>query len=94
MDGLEAARRIRAEDSPAIDPQVPIIALTAHAMDQDRQRSLAAGMDDHASKPIDSETIAEILARHVGRHGAGSHPATRTPAAGPEPVHLVPTVRI
>jgi CheY-like chemotaxis protein len=67
MDGLEASRRIRAEDSPARDPNIPIIALTAHALDQDRERSLAAGMDDHVSKPIDSETIAKILARHVGR---------------------------
>ena len=70
MDGLETARRIRAADSPALDPQVPIIALTAHAMKQDRRRSLAAGMDDHVSKPMDSKLIAEILARHVGQDAA------------------------
>ncbi len=65
MDGLEASRRIRALDSPAIDPQVPIIALTAHAMNQDRRRSLAAGMDEHVSKPMDSTEISEILQRHL-----------------------------
>ncbi len=67
MDGLEAARRIRATDSPALEPQVPIIALTAHAMDQDRRRSLAAGMNDHVAKPMESAIIAEILDRHVRR---------------------------
>ena len=104
MDGLEAARRIRGVDSPARDPQVPIIALTAHALDQDRQRSLDAGMDDHVSKPIDSETIAEILERHLGNMA----PARQPKAEGPSPVepeeespvgerpevHLVPTFRV
>jgi len=65
MDGLEATRRIRAEDSPALDPDVPIIALTAHAMNDDRRRSLAAGMNDHVSKPMDSEVIAAILANVI-----------------------------
>ena len=63
MDGLEATRRIRAADSPARNPHIPIVALTAHAMDQDRQRSLDAGMNDHISKPIESEEITRILAR-------------------------------
>jgi len=99
MDGLEAARRIRADDSPARDPLIPIIALTAHAMDTDRQRSLAAGMDDHASKPIDSETIAEILARHIGDNAPARKPAApaeeETVSAGSkEPVTLMPTVRV
>ncbi len=61
MDGLEAARRIRADDSPARNPKVPLIALTAHAMAQDHQRSLDAGMDDHLSKPIDSKTLKVVL---------------------------------
>ena len=100
MDGLEAARRIRAEDSPARDPQIPIIALTAHALDQDRERSFAAGMDDHISKPIDSETIAQILARHIGRF-APPRPSVPEPSAEENPsqedlasVHMVPTVRV
>ena len=94
MDGLEAARRIRADDSPARDPMIPIIALTAHAMDTDRQRSLAAGMDDHASKPIDSETIAEILARHIGRPARKALPETDAPVQDLEPVQMMPTVRV
>ena len=94
MDGLEAARRIRADDSPARDPMIPIIALTAHAMDTDRQRSLASGMDDHASKPIDSETIAEILSRHIGRPIPKAPPSNSTFVPDLESDHLRPTVRI
>jgi len=65
MDGLEATQRIRAADSPVRNPGIPIIALTAHAMKEDRERSLAVGMNDHVSKPISSGTVAEVLARHL-----------------------------
>ena len=50
MDGLEAARRIRQQQR--LD-NMPVIAMTAHAMPADREKSLAAGMNDHISKPID-----------------------------------------
>ncbi|MFP5284474.1 MAG: response regulator [Thermoanaerobaculia bacterium] len=49
FDGLEATKRLRAD--PAFD-EVPIVALTAHAMQGDRERSLAAGCDEHWTKPI------------------------------------------
>jgi len=89
MDGLEAARRIRAADSPAVDPQVPIIALTAHAMNDDRRRSLAAGMNDHVSKPMDSAVVAEILEKHVrARAVQQTVPAVKIP----EPI--VPMYRV
>ena len=49
FDGLEATKRLRAD--PAFD-DTPIVALTAHAMQGDRERSLAAGCDEHWTKPI------------------------------------------
>ncbi|MEZ5441549.1 MAG: response regulator [Lysobacterales bacterium] len=60
MDGIEATGRIKADPALA---QVPIIALTAHAMQSDRQRFLAAGMDDYLSKPLDENELRQMLQR-------------------------------
>ncbi|EGJ51762.1 response regulator [Desulfocurvibacter africanus] len=61
MDGIEATKRIRAGE--AGDPRVPIVALTAYALDGDRERFLAAGMDDYLSKPIDMEKLDRVIDR-------------------------------
>ena len=64
MDGIETTRRLRA------DPRfvgLPIIAMTADAMDDDRQRCLEAGMQDYVSKPIDVAALLQALARHAPR---------------------------
>ncbi len=63
MDGLEAARLIRDPAGGVLEPAVPIVAMTAHAMASDRERCLAAGMDDHVTKPVESAALAEVLAR-------------------------------
>jgi len=65
MDGYEAVRRIRAGESDILDPQVPIIALTAHAMKGDRQRCLDAGMDDYLAKPIDQKALVALLDHYL-----------------------------
>ena len=59
MDGFEATQRIRNDTSGRFDPQITIIAMTANAMQGDRETCLAAGMDDYIPKPID---IANLLA--------------------------------
>jgi Amt family ammonium transporter len=62
LDGYSAARRLRERGYPR-----PIIALTAHALVEERGRCLAAGCDDYASKPIDREVLLDIVLRQVKR---------------------------
>jgi len=62
MDGKEAAREIRKQEA---FKDLPIIAMTAHAMAEDREKSLAAGMQDHVTKPIDPPQLFEALIRWV-----------------------------
>jgi two-component system sensor histidine kinase/response regulator len=62
MGGIEATERIRAEARFA---KLPIIAMTAHAMVEERERCLAAGMVDHITKPIDPQALFQTLARWV-----------------------------
>jgi two-component system, cell cycle response regulator DivK len=56
IDGVEALRRVRADDRTT---RIPVLALTAQAMEGDRERFLAAGFDGYLSKPVD---IVELLA--------------------------------
>lgn len=66
MDGLQATAAIRnATDLPG-GPKVPVIALTAYAMEGDRERLLAAGMDDYIEKPVDVQALRRVLSRFVG----------------------------
>jgi len=61
MDGFEATRRIR--DGAIGGVRVPVIAMTAGALNEDRQRCLDAGMDDHISKPVTLDALESILVR-------------------------------
>jgi two-component system sensor histidine kinase/response regulator len=61
MDGLETTQRIRAMDGEVA--HVPVIAMTANAMAGDRERSIAAGMNDHVTKPIDRGALGAVLAQ-------------------------------
>ncbi|GFK94487.1 Aerobic respiration control sensor protein ArcB [Fundidesulfovibrio magnetotacticus] len=77
MDGLEATRRIREGLAPGVPRDLPVIAMTAHALKGDRERFLNSGMDDYLSKPVGSEEIQAALHRVLsGRRGeqAGAPP--------------------
>ncbi|HTQ32489.1 MAG TPA: response regulator [Opitutaceae bacterium] len=80
LDGYEATRRIRAGRVPNLDRHVPIIALTAYAMEGDRQKCLAVGMDGFISKPIHFEELKAALERARTRL---AQTGTRAEAAAP-----------
>jgi two-component system sensor histidine kinase/response regulator len=65
IDGFEATARIRARERG--DEHVPIIAMTASAMEGDRERCLQAGMDDYISKPLRPDQLDAVLERWLGR---------------------------
>jgi CheY-like chemotaxis protein len=67
MNGVEATHRIRALESDK--SSIPIIAVTAHAMQGDREIYLAAGMNDYVSKPIDPELLLAAITRWSGEAG-------------------------
>jgi signal transduction histidine kinase/CheY-like chemotaxis protein/HPt (histidine-containing phosphotransfer) domain-containing protein len=81
MDGFEATRRIRSGTEGSLDPRITIIAMTANAMQGDRDRCLEAGMDDYVPKPIRREELAETLERWLSRQ----QNAATTEAAAPPP---------
>jgi signal transduction histidine kinase/DNA-binding response OmpR family regulator len=61
LDGLAAARLVRAAEAKAGTPPIRMIALTANAFDEDRQAALDAGLDDFLTKPIDLDVVAEAI---------------------------------
>ncbi len=67
LDGLQASRRIRALSEKEDDwfARTPIIAMTAMAMAEDKQKSFNAGMNDHVIKPIDPERLARVLGKWI-----------------------------
>ena len=91
MDGYDATRAIRAADSRVLDRNIPIIALTADAMESARDKALAAGMDDYLTKPIDAMALSEAVARWLtsrrpeadAPHAAPPTPTGTAPSATP-----------
>jgi CheY-like chemotaxis protein len=66
MDGFEATRAIRAREERTTG-HLPIVAMTAHAMKGDREKCLAAGMDDYVSKPFGGQILYEVIGRLCDR---------------------------
>jgi CheY-like chemotaxis protein/HPt (histidine-containing phosphotransfer) domain-containing protein len=93
MDGIEATRRIRDPQSAVPDHGIPIIAMTAHVMQGDRERCLEVGMNDYVAKPVSPRALADVLDRWLPRGSAvttdlapgASGGATSGPAQGSEP---------
>jgi PAS domain S-box-containing protein len=88
MDGFEATRAIRSEKTGVLNPKIPIIAMTAHAMKGDRERCLEAGMDDYISKPIAPQALVEALEKWVETPqerslAVAAHRGAAEPFAGP-----------
>ena len=65
MNGYEATKRIRAMKDPGI-ASITILAMTANAFEEDRQAAIAAGMNDHLTKPVDVKKLKEALAKYLG----------------------------
>ena len=81
MDGIEATAVIRRKEQ-ASGRRTPIVALTAHAMQGDRERYLAAGMDDYLAKPLRPEALAEAIERFFGDDASTPPSLTPTKDAG------------
>jgi two-component system sensor histidine kinase/response regulator len=87
MDGYQATAKIRSDPRLA---QLPIIAMTAHATVEERQRCLAAGMNDHVAKPIDPTALFETLGRYY--QGTSSQPVSVATKEGGTDTIEIPTV--
>ena len=78
MNGLDATRAIRHPQSRALNRQVPIIALTAHALQSDRDECMKAGMDDHLTKPIEVPALIAMLEKWLKPKGEVDLPMMAT----------------
>ncbi|MBA5603775.1 PAS domain S-box protein [Duganella sp. FT3S] len=90
MDGYQATRLIRAQPGMAA---LPIIAMTANAMQSDREQAFQAGMNDHVGKPFDLPQLLAVIAHHTGRAATGGDGGQAAPAAL-APLHVPPALGI
>ena len=93
MDGIEATRRIRNPQSEVRNHAIPVIAMTAHAMQGDRERCLEAGMSDYVSKPVSPRALSDVLERWLPQQeGCPSREADARETPPPEPPSPAPVV--
>ena len=67
MDGIEAVCRLRSGRAGELNREVPVIAMTAHAMDGDREKCLKAGMNDYIAKPVAYESLSKVIEKWLDR---------------------------
>jgi CheY-like chemotaxis protein/HPt (histidine-containing phosphotransfer) domain-containing protein len=82
MDGLEATRTVRAAGNGIRKPAVPIIAMTAYAMQGDRQACLDAGMDDYIAKPVTPAALSAVLEQWLAEPPSSGPPSVSAIAPG------------
>jgi CheY-like chemotaxis protein len=63
VDGLELTRKLKTDPATR---DIVIVAVTAYAMKGDQEKAMAAGCDDYVTKPIDTRTLPQLIARHLG----------------------------
>eukprot|EP00741_Cyanophora_paradoxa_P007824 tig00001215_g7570.t1 len=85
LDGYAASRQIREREAELGAPRTPIIALTAHASQEDRKKCLEACMDDFLTKPVLKETMRSMIVQWAPRRGPGPEPGPTPPE--PAPAH-------
>jgi two-component system sensor histidine kinase/response regulator len=88
MDGIEATAAIRAQEQTN-GTHLPIIAMTAHAMQGDRERCLAAGMDDYVAKPMKAAELFAAIDRLLNAGSDLNHPAVEPPIDLPAALSIV-----
>ena len=88
MDGFDATRIVRAMSVGATSAEVPIVALTAHAMESDRVRCIEAGMNDYLTKPISPRALADAIEKWATKHRSSDDSPGSTALARDNGVHL------
>lgn len=89
MDGFEATRLIRSGTGGMMNPEIPIVAMTAYALKGDRERCLQAGMSGFVAKPVQKRLLREELTTQIGNTTADTDHNTEEedlPVSGPDPV--------
>ncbi|SLM29513.1 putative Multi-sensor hybrid histidine kinase [Desulfamplus magnetovallimortis] len=90
MDGIKATQIIRNRKSMVINHKIPIIAMTAHAMQGDREKCLDAGMDDYLSKPVDPHAMVEVLSKFLPEKRSSSYAVSSNTISNITPDSFIP----
>jgi CheY-like chemotaxis protein len=88
MNGFEATRLIRDSESRVLRHDIPIIAMTAHALKGDREKCLEAGMNDYLSKPVTALALNEILEKSLATESSATLITPESDPRHAKPVHI------
>lgn len=94
MDGLEATRRIRLWEQEKREFKTPIIALTAHAFQEHRHKTMDAGCTEFLAKPVKKQALLNIIDLFAGQRESFDQPVVTSPVEKTEPEHIDSPIRI